>query len=204
MKMNKELTFPAFFITITLCNNGVAMDNITFSNLNKTNFYTSTINDDRITNTKFNTIKTYGENMRFNFSQKEIEKTKILYPTYKDEIHIITISENLIKDLDTEYKDLDMESYDKETQKSFFDSVEQLKYLLTNVSIKKTPDILTFHKGYFGLVWDAKNDDSIYLYSIPKGKLFYDKVGKDRDEVRRINPEKKAFENIIKEINNMV
>jgi hypothetical protein len=112
--------------------------------------------------------------------------------------------DDLIRDIDSEFEDLELETYDEETKESFIASAEQLKNLLVNASIKKTPRVLAFYKGYFGLVWSAKNDDSIYLYAIPKGKLFYNRVGEDGDEVRRIKPEKKAFESLIKEINIMV
>jgi hypothetical protein len=124
---------------------------------------------------------------------------------YSAEPELLTVGvSDLIKDIDLEFEDLELETYDEETQKSFSASAKQLKDLLANASIKEIPEILTFHKGYFGLAWDAKNDDSIYLYSIPGGKLFYNRVGKDGDEVRRIKPEKKEFESLIKEINLMV
>jgi hypothetical protein len=124
---------------------------------------------------------------------------------YSAEPELLTVGvSDLIRDIDLEFEDLELETYDEETQKSFSASAEQLKDLLANVSIKKIPDVLAFYKGYFGLVWDAKNEDSIYLYSIPGEKLFYNRVGEDGDEVRRIEPERIAFEALIKEINLMV
>nr|AGS54056.1 hypothetical protein [uncultured bacterium contig00048] len=112
--------------------------------------------------------------------------------------------ENLIKEIDSEFEDLELETYDKETQKSFSASAEQLKKLLTNASIKKTPDVVVFYKGYFGLIWDTKDDDSVYLYSMPGKKLFYNKVGENYSETRTVNADRKIFENLIKEINLMV
>jgi hypothetical protein len=125
----------------------------------------------------------------------------------KNEFHIQTVSENIIADIELEIEDLISEIDNKETQNSFVAAAEQLKSLLKNMSIKKTPCVSMFYKGYVGLIWDAKDGDSVYLYSISgieNGKLFYNKVGKNRSETRTENAEKEIFAKLIKEINLMV
>jgi hypothetical protein len=124
---------------------------------------------------------------------------------YSAEPELLTVGVlNLIKDIDSEMEDLELEKYDEQTKKSFIASAEQLKKMLANASIKKTPDIVAFYKGYFGLIWDTKDDDCIYLYSMPGKKLFYNKVGENYSETRTVNADRKIFENLIKEINLMV
>jgi len=209
--MNKKLLFFVP-LTVTFCvvADGVVTNgpSIAFSSNSNRNYYIQTEMEDVVINknskTIFRTFEINSSAAILTFSQSELGELERLQSTQKDGFHYITTSENLIKEIDTEFENLDLELYDKEIQKSFSDSAEQLKTLLMNVNVKGTPDILTFHKGYFGLVWNAKDDDSIYLYSIPGGKLFYNKVNKYSDVVRRVNPEKKAFEELIKEINLMV
>jgi hypothetical protein len=124
---------------------------------------------------------------------------EIIYVNQDIDFHISPINELLIKDIDSE-----MEVLDKQTQEIFLVSAEQLKKLLVNESIKKTPDILMFNKGYAGLVWEAKGDESIFLYSIPDGTLFFNRVRVGFSETHTMSADKKQFSALIRKINAMV
>jgi hypothetical protein len=118
--------------------------------------------------------------------------------------YIPTISELLIKEVDSEMDDaLEIDS-NRQIKESFIVSAEQLKKLLLNESIKKTPDVLMFNKGYVGLVWETKNDESVFVYSIPDGTLFFNRVGANFSETRNIDANKKHFSALIEKINAMV
>jgi len=117
---------------------------------------------------------------------------------------ILTTSEIIANEIESEIDGLHMDTYDKLVQDSFVNSAGQLKNLLTNESIKKMPDVLMFHKGYVGLVWEGKEDESIFVYSIPDGTLFFNRIGINFSETRKIIASKGLFSGLIKEINAMV
>jgi len=119
------------------------------------------------------------------------------------DFYISAISERLIEEIDSEIDALEMDN-DGQIKKSFIASAKQLKRLLVNESIKKTPDVAMFNKGYVGLVWETKNDESVFVYSIPDGTLFFNKVGINSSETRIIDADRKLFSDLIKEINAMV
>ena len=110
-----------------------------------------------------------------------------------------TISECIIKDIDSE-----IDALSKQIQKSFIASAEQLKKLLINESIKNAPDVVMFNKGYVGLVWETKDDENVFVYSIPDGTLFFNRVGINFSETRTLEANKKYFSVLIKKINAMV
>ena len=110
-----------------------------------------------------------------------------------------TISERIIKDID-----LEMDALNQQTQKYFSASAEQLKRLLVNESIKNTPDVVMFNKGYVGLVWETMADESVFVYSIPDGTLFFNKVGINFSETRILEANKKHFSALIRNINAIV
>jgi len=66
------------------------------------------------------------------------------------DFYIPTISERLIKEVDSEIDALEIDN--NQIKESFTASAVQLKKLLVNESIKKTPDVVMFNKGYVGLV----------------------------------------------------
>jgi len=113
------------------------------------------------------------------------------------------ISKQLAKEIDLEIDALEMDN-NIQIREFFIASAEQLKGLLVNESIKKTPDVVMFNKGYVGLVWETKNDESVFVYSIPDGTLFFNKVGVNLSETRIIDANKKLFSDLIKKINAMV
>jgi len=117
-------------------------------------------------------------------------------------INIPTISERLIKEIDSEIDALEIDN--NQIKKSFIASAAQLKKLLVNESIKKTPDVVMFNKGYVGLVWETKNDESVFVYSMFDETLFFNKVGINSSETRTLNANRNIFSDLIKEINAMV
>jgi len=119
------------------------------------------------------------------------------------DFYISAISERLIKEIDSEIDALEMDN-DGQIKKSFIASANQLKRLLVNESIKKTPDVVMFNKGYVGLVWEAKSDESIFVYSIPDGTLFFNTVGINSSKTHIIDANKELFSDLIKKINAMV
>jgi len=109
------------------------------------------------------------------------------------------ISEHITKDINDE-----LNSLNDQIKNLFMDSANQIKELLINEFIKIVPDIVMFNKGYVGLVWETKNNDNIFIYSIPDGTLFFNKVGLNFSETRTIAANKNNFSDLIKEINLLV
>jgi hypothetical protein len=109
------------------------------------------------------------------------------------------INNNIIKEIDFEINALNNNIREK-----FIASALQLKELLINESIKCMPDVVTFNKGYVGLVWETKNNENIFIYSIPDGSLFYNKVGVNSSETYTMEATKENISNLIKTINIMV
>ena len=109
------------------------------------------------------------------------------------------VSEQVINDIDIE-----IDALNDQIKEKFLASAEQLKKLLVNEFIKNTPDVLMFNKGYVGLIWETKDDGSIFVYSIPDGSLFYNKVGINFSETRTLEANKNNFAYLIKMINLMV
>jgi hypothetical protein len=119
------------------------------------------------------------------------------------DFYIHTISERLIKEINSEIDALEIDN-NKQIKESFVASAKQLKRLVVNESIKKNPDVVMFNKGYVGLVWETKDDESVFVYSIPDGTLFFNRVGVNFSETRVIDANRKLFSDLMKKINAMV
>ena len=66
------------------------------------------------------------------------------------------------------------------------------------------PDIITFNKGYFGLSWNTLDDKTIYLYSLPDNKLFYQIIGDNFNHKEIVDSKYQNFQNLIDKINKKV
>lgn len=144
-----------------------------------------------------------GDSAVLNSYPDEFSRLEITEFAQEDDL-VPTISELVLMDIESEIAGLAEDEYDAPTRRSFAESAEQLKGLLLGLSIHKTPDVLIFKKGYVGLSWDAKNDDSLFLYSIPGGTIFYNRVGKEGSKTATVYARKKPFNDLIKKINSLV
>jgi len=145
-------------------------------------------------------IQTNQDNRKVILTSRD--NSEIIQISQDRDFYIPTISERLIKEIDSEIDALEMDN--NQIKKSFIVSAAQLKKLLVNESIKKTPDVVMFNKGYVGLVWETKNDESVFVYSMFDETLFFNKVGINSSETRTLNANRNIFSDLIKEINAMV
>jgi len=145
-------------------------------------------------------IQTNQDNRKF--IQTSRDNSEIIQISQDSDFYIPTISERLIKEIDSEIDALELDN--NQIKESFINSAVQLKKLLVNESIKKTPDVVMFNKGYVGLIWETKSDESVFVYSITDGTLFFNKVGINSSETRTLNANRNIFSDLIKEINAMV
>ena len=145
-----------------------------------------------------------SDDLRFTYYTKFQKKPMEIIRHISSSFCTPTKTEYLVKNINIELCEIGADEYDEQLRNSFINSAKQLKDLLFDVYIEKTPDVVMFHKGYFGLAWDTKEDDSIFLYSIPDGTLFFNEVGKYHSNRRIIKAEKELFKNLIENINKAV
>jgi hypothetical protein len=153
--------------------------------------------------TTFCIVVSNSESIVYDSCSNVHRRPEIIYINQSLDFYIPTISERLAKDVDSEIDALEMGN-NKQIKESFIASAKQLKMLLVNESIKKTPDVVMFNKGYVGLVWETKSDESVFVYSIPDGTLFFNRVGINFSETRIIDANREFFSDLIKKINAMV
>lgn len=116
-----------------------------------------------------------------------------------------TVSSCVIRDIEEEIDSLDESAYNTKIFENFIQTGEQLKTLVSNNNIKKMPDVLMFNKGYVGLSWEAKDDKTVFLYSLPEGKLFFQIVGaNDFSERFTIDATQTNFYNLLQRVNALV
>ena len=116
-----------------------------------------------------------------------------------------TVATHIMHDIEEEIDNLDESSYNSTVFDNFLQTAEQLKRLIANSHFQKLPDILTFNKGYIGLSWETNDDKTIFVYSLPEGKIFFHMVGaNDFSERFTIAATPMEFDNLVKKINALV
>ncbi|MBR0128419.1 MAG: hypothetical protein IJM09_01245, partial [Neisseriaceae bacterium] len=133
-------------------------------------------------------------------NEQQVDNLNSLLVREDDIIQVINTNSNLIiGEIDLELDEIKkIDGISPEIIKVFNQTAEQLKVFLNrNIRIKKMPDIITFNKGYFGLSWNTLDDKTIYLYSLPDNKLFYQIIGDNFNHKEIVDSKYQNFQNLI-------
>lgn len=134
-----------------------------------------------------------------------IQPTEITHFCQDSSYIFNTVATHIMHDIDEEIDNLDEHRYEPTIFNNFVQTAEQLKYLIANKHFQKTPDVLTFNRGYIGLSWETNDDKTIFVYSLPEGRIFFHMVGdNDFSERFTIAAVPREFDNLVKKINALV
>lgn len=140
-------------------------------------------------------------------NEQQVDNLNHLLVREDDIIQVINTNSNLIiGEIDLELDEIKkIDDISPEIIKVFNQTAEQLRVFLNrNIRIKKMPDIITFNKGYFGLSWNTLDDKTVYLYSLPDNKLFYQIIGDNFNHKEIVDSNYQNFQYLIEKINKKV